>query len=123
MAATYLEVKAKAEELLKHAEKLRVTEVEAVIADIRARMAEYGITMNDLQPVTRRRRKASSAPAAGKKAAAPKRTAGKPKYRNPETNATWTGWGKPPNWIKEADTAGQSRDGFLIGRRRTTKRG
>jgi len=124
MAATYLEVKAKAEELFKHAEKLRVAEVHAVIADIRARMAEYGITTNDLQqPVTRRRRRARSAPAAGKKAATPKRSAGKPKYRNPETSATWTGWGKPPNWIKEADAAGKSRDGFLIGRGRKTKRG
>lgn len=26
-----------------------------------------------------------------------------PKYRNPETGATWTGRGKPPVWIRNKD--------------------
>ncbi|WP_310637533.1 H-NS histone family protein [Delftia acidovorans] len=28
--------------------------------------------------------------------------AGVAKYRDPSTGATWTGRGKPPNWIKDA---------------------
>jgi DNA-binding protein H-NS len=34
---------------------------------------------------------------------------GAPKFRDPESGATWTGRGKPPNWIK-----GKERAGFLI---------
>ncbi|MCO5355382.1 H-NS histone family protein [Acidovorax kalamii] len=39
---------------------------------------------------------------------APKKVAAK--YRDPQTGATWTGRGKPPQWI-----AGKDRDQFLIG--------
>jgi DNA-binding protein H-NS len=39
---------------------------------------------------------------------APKRVAAK--YRDPQTGATWTGRGKPPQWI-----AGKERDQYLIG--------
>lgn len=38
----------------------------------------------------------------------PKKVAAK--YRDPQTGATWTGRGKPPQWI-----AGKDRDQFLIG--------
>ncbi len=31
------------------------------------------------------------------------------KYRDPETNKTWTGRGKPPLWI-----AGKDREQFLV---------
>jgi DNA-binding protein H-NS len=34
---------------------------------------------------------------------------GAPKYRDPATGATWTGRGKPPNWIN-----GKDRDSMLI---------
>lgn len=38
-----------------------------------------------------------------------------PKYRHPENaGVTWTGKGRQPNWIKEAEAAGRSRDEFLI---------
>ncbi len=38
-----------------------------------------------------------------------KGSVGAPKYRDPATGATWTGRGKPPNWIK-----GKDREQFLI---------
>lgn len=38
----------------------------------------------------------------------PKKVAAK--YRDPRTGATWTGRGKPPQWI-----GGKDRDQFLIG--------
>lgn len=38
-----------------------------------------------------------------------------PKYRHPENpEVTWTGKGRRPNWIKEAEAAGKSREDFLI---------
>ena len=36
-----------------------------------------------------------------------------PKYLHPETGATWSGMGKRPFWIREAEEAGRSRDEFL----------
>lgn len=38
-----------------------------------------------------------------------KGSVGAPKYRDPATGATWTGRGKPPNWIN-----GKDRAPFLI---------
>jgi len=100
---TYSELKAQAAELLKQAEKLRKEEIKDVIAEIKARMAEYGITLDDLNMPSKRRAKSGT-----------KGAAVKPKYRNPTTGATWSGRGKPPKWIKEAEAEGKSRDVFLI---------
>src|SRR4029453_6995236 len=44
------------------------------------------------------------------KAAATATTVGVAKYRDPETGKTWTGRGKPPNWI----AAAKDRTPFLI---------
>jgi DNA-binding protein H-NS len=96
---TYSELKAQAAELLKQAERLRKEEIKGVVAEIKARMAEYGVTIDDLK-----------APAKGGIKGQPV----KAKYRNPETGATWTGRGKPPNWLKEAEAHGKSREAFLI---------
>ncbi len=114
--STYQELKSKAGEILKQAEKIRKKEVRSIIAKICAMMAAYDLTVDDLQPKTPRARvtKAAAkgvATGSRKSRAAVRRTVGKPKYRNPETGATWTGRGKPPNWIKDA----KNRDAFLIG--------
>lgn len=69
------------------------TEKAAAISQARALAAEYGLTAADVFP------------AAGKPAA----SMSQPKYRHPETGATWTGRGKPPNWI-----VGKDRDQLLI---------
>src|SRR4029453_19680675 len=44
------------------------------------------------------------------KAAATATTVGVAKYRDPQTGKTWTGRGKPPNWIAGA----KDRQAFLI---------
>lgn len=64
------------------------------IAAARALIAEHGLTAADVFP------------AKGKK---PKGSVGAPKYRDPATGATWTGRGKPPNWI-----VGKDRTPFQI---------
>jgi DNA-binding protein H-NS len=37
-----------------------------------------------------------------------------PKYRHPASGATWTGRGKAPLWVVEAEKNGQPRQQFLI---------
>ncbi|WP_289241290.1 H-NS histone family protein [Delftia sp.] len=62
------------------------------IAAARALIQEHSLTAADVFP-----------------AAKPKGSVGAPKYRDPATGATWTGRGKPPNWIN-----GKDRAPFLI---------
>ncbi|WP_428146004.1 H-NS family nucleoid-associated regulatory protein [Delftia acidovorans] len=64
------------------------------IAAARALIAEHGLTAADVFPQSKGKSKGS---------------VGAPKYRDPATGATWTGRGKPPNWI-----VGKDRKAFLI---------
>ena len=82
--ATYKELKAQAEALLKQAEAARQAEIAAVVAEIQARMKEYGITLDDLK-------------GGGKKTKARGSVAAK--YRNPATGESWSGRGRAPRWL------------------------
>src|SRR5690606_33730864 len=52
--------------------------------------------------------------AAGKKAGTSPTRAVPAKFRDPQTGNTWTGRGRAPNWIVDAEAAGKTRDEFLI---------
>jgi DNA-binding protein H-NS len=101
--ASYKELKAKAEDLLRQAEAARKAETAAVIAEIEAKMAEYGITVADLGGGAR---KPST------------RAAAAVKYRNPATGAVWSGRGRPPRWLADELAQGRKREEFLIASRR-----
>lgn len=98
--ATYKEVRAQIEKLEAEAEALRKQELESVIAGMREKIAELGITPEDL--FGRRRQR-------GATAAAKKKPLREPKYKNPKTGDTWSGMGRAPAWI-----AGKNRERFLI---------
>ncbi|WP_080429871.1 H-NS family nucleoid-associated regulatory protein [Burkholderia ubonensis] len=90
---TYQQIKAELEKLQQEAEVLRQQEAAAVLAEVREKVAEYGLTEQDIF---------------GHKRSA--RTPVPPKYQDPKTGATWSGRGKPPAWIANA----RNRDRFLI---------
>ncbi|HHV7521247.1 TPA: H-NS family nucleoid-associated regulatory protein [Burkholderia orbicola] len=94
---TYLELKAQADALAQQAEDARLAELDSIIAAMREQIAAYGITPEQLFG----RRRAATSPA---------RPPVVPKYQDPKTGATWSGRGKPPQWIAKA----KSRDRFLI---------
>ena len=56
------------------------------VAQARALIAEHGLTSADVFPPAKS-----------------KGSVGAPKYRDPATGSTWTGRGKPPNWINGKD--------------------
>jgi DNA-binding protein H-NS len=121
---SYMKLKKQAEDLMRQAEAARKSEIGAAIADIKAKMAAYGITLEDLggKAKAARGRKPKSAkavkPAKPDKAETKPAKARKPvavKYRNPETNETWTGRGQPSTWIKAMEAAGRKREEFLVG--------
>jgi DNA-binding protein H-NS len=109
---TYTEIQAEIAKLEKQANAARKGEVAGVVKKIKEAIAAYGLTAQDLglsggkasskAPVER----AAKAPKSGKPT-----TVGVAKYRDPATGKTWTGRGKPPDWIKGA----KNRDQFLIG--------
>ena len=66
---------------------------------VEATAKEHGFTLKELM---------------GGKPAAPK-SSGVARYANPsDTNQTWTGKGRQPDWFKAALEAGQSRDDLEI---------
>jgi len=122
--ASYKELKSQAEDLMRQAEAARKAEIGAAIADIKGKMATYGITLADLGGKARagKGRKpnaATSAKAAkGAKAKAKVAKVRKPvavKYRNTETNEAWSGRGRVPTWLAAELAKGRTREEFLVG--------
>jgi DNA-binding protein H-NS len=105
---TYADIKSQIAKLEKQAEKARKTEIAGVVGRIKQAIAAYGLTAQDLGFGGA---KSAGARAAGKSPAVKVgATVGVAKYRDPESGKTWTGRGKPPNWIVGA----KDRTAFLI---------
>ncbi|TSE26178.1 DNA-binding protein Bv3F [Tepidimonas sediminis] len=100
--ATYAELKAQAEALLRQAEQVRQQERAGVIADIRAKMKEYDITVEELAGTAR----------GGKRRSARSKAA--PKYRGPN-GETWSGGpGRKPGWVRAILEAGGDIEQYRI---------
>ncbi len=88
------------------AEKLVAKDKTPAIRQITALMAKSGVTIADLRAAGGKRKVAKRAGA--------KRGTVAPKYRNPIDGATWTGRGRTPVWLVEAEKTGALRTQFLI---------
>ncbi len=84
------------------AETQRAEHADAV-AQVRALMSQYGLTLADI---------------GSKSAAAPRTAATKSKvaakYRDAQTGQTWSGRGLQPNWLKAALAAGRPLSDFAL---------
>ncbi|MGI3168194.1 H-NS family nucleoid-associated regulatory protein [Pseudooceanicola sp. C21-150M6] len=70
----------------------------AALAELEAKAAELGFSLNDLTGGTTRSRKLNP-----------------PKYRHPENpELTWSGRGRQPEWFKELVADGADTDSLLI---------
>ena len=96
--ATLAQLESQIRKLQRRADALRERKSMEIIADIRALMQEYGLTMADL--VKAGLGKKRGRPAGSGNAAAKSRLP--PKYRDPVSGATWSGHARPPSWIKDA---------------------
>lgn len=98
--------------LNKQLQVLQQKERAPVLARIVRTMKDHGITVNEIAQAYRAvRRPGAAAPKAIGRI--PGR-AGAAKYRNPETGQTWSGRGRTPTWLVNAERAGKSREDFLI---------
>ena len=109
MTKSYAQIKATIAKLEKEAAALRAAEAAKVVAQIRESIATFGLTVEQLFGRGAKALKAAAGKALGGGKAA-RKGAGIPKYRDPKTGKTWTGFGKAPSWIATA----RSRDKFLI---------
>lgn len=101
--ATYSELMAQAQALMAQAEQARKDELAGAIADIKAKMKQYGITVADLGGATGGAKKVgkskSSAPA---------------KYRGPNGELWAGGPGRKPEWVRAVLAAGKSVEDYRI---------
>jgi DNA-binding protein H-NS len=113
MATRLSDLLAKKAELEQQIISLQREERGAAIAQVKALMAEHGLTPADL---------GSSRSVAGP-AAAPKGRAGggglsgskvPPKYRDPASGQTWSGRGLHPRWLKQALANGAQISDFAL---------
>jgi DNA-binding protein H-NS len=91
----YRDLLAQAEELDRQIASAREVEAARALAEIRAKIAEFDFTVEDVFSTnkTRKQRERSG-----------------PKYRDSESGATWSGLGRQPGWIK-----GKDRAAFVVG--------
>ena len=75
------------------------------VAQVKAMMAEFGLTSADIAGRAPTARVAGVAKPTGKVAA---------KYRNASTQETWSGRGLQPKWLKAALAGGAKLDEFTI---------
>jgi len=95
--------------LQKQAEALKERQRAPIIKAIIRDMRDYQITPEEILAAYN-----SKAGRTSKVSGQSTRKPVAPKFRNPETGDTWTGRGKAPRWITEAESAGKSRNDFLI---------
>ena len=100
--ATYSELMAQAQALMAQAEQARKDELATVLADIKAKMKQYGITVADLGGT------ATAKKAAKSKSSAPA------KYRGPNGELWAGGPGRKPEWVRAVLAAGKSIEDFRI---------
>jgi DNA-binding protein H-NS len=72
--------------------------------EVKAKAASLGMSLADLVGLGGGKAAESQAP----------RTATTPKYRDPETGATWSGRGYPAKWITDYEAKGRKREEFAI---------
>lgn len=111
-AALQAKIHKEIEKLRKQAQALQQKKRKPVIQSIIRSMKEYEITPDEI--ATAFGKTTATKGRAAKKAGTGSRGPVPAKYKNPETGATWTGRGKPPRWVVDAEAAGKSRTDFLI---------
>lgn len=109
MATSYRDLKVQIEELTAKAEAARVSELALVIADMKEKIAEYGITATDLGfKAAKGSRKSVSQAIAD----ATEKKAVEAKYKGPKGDL-WSGRGRAPTWTKELP-AGKTLEDYKI---------
>ena len=115
--ANLIDIQSQIEALKKQADQIRSKEFDSTLAEIKAKMAAYGITVKDLAAAEKKRpgKSKQAKEAKAKTAKAPKVTAKVPaKYKGPN-GEEWSGRGLKPNWLAALILQGRTKEEFAVG--------
>jgi len=100
--ATLAEIQDQIHRLQQEAEVLRKNEIASAIADVKAKIVQYGLTARDL-----------GLDASAKRGRKPRTRDGAASARFVGPNGqTWSGFGRQPQWMRDALAAGKSKEDF-----------
>ena len=114
-----IELQSQIEKLQKQAADLKAKEFSSTVADIKAKMQAFGITVKDLAGKSGGKGKNAKAPKAVKTGAVKTRkskAAGvpvAPKFRSPN-GETWSGRGLSPKWLSALIAQGHKKEDFAV---------
>jgi DNA-binding protein H-NS len=113
-----IDLQSQIEKLQKQADDLKSKEFASTVADIRAKMTAFGITIKDLGGKAGAKKSKAGRPAnAGKVAKVRKsKAAGVPvaaKFKGPNGDI-WSGRGLTPKWLKALEAQGRSKSEFAV---------
>lgn len=97
----HAELLAQIAQLKIQAEEARTKEIEAAVAQVNSLIAAFGLTPKDLAFKATPKKKAS-------------RSGVSIKYQD-GTGNVWTGRGRTPKWLVEAEAGGEKREAFWVG--------
>ena len=103
--STVAELMAQKAEIEKKIADAQREEKASAIAQVKALMAQHGLTAADLAVRASSTGRATAAKTGNKVAA---------KYRDPATGNSWTGRGLKPNWLKAALESGKTLADFAV---------
>lgn len=100
--STYKELQEQIAALTLQAEALRHQELANVVADLKQKIQEYGITAAQLGL------RGEGSKLAGRKSNVVA------KYRDPQSGSTWGGVGAKPKWLRHYESVGRDKEEFKI---------
>ena len=97
------------------AQTMRERDRKPVIAAIVKQMKAHEISLDEIgEAFGKRRAPRTATKVASTRASKTARKPVAPKFRDPESGATWSGRGRTPRWIVEAEQSGKDRSSFAI---------
>jgi DNA-binding protein H-NS len=118
---SYESIQKQIQKLQAQAKKLEVSHLarkSKAVSQVRALMKKLNISMADLdhsvQNTATNQKSRNTRSSETQKTLKAKRPPVPPKYKHPETHATWTGRGKPPKWLAGLIAQGRVKEDFLI---------
>ena len=113
-----MELQGQIEKLQKQANDIKVREFDKTVAEIKAQMQAFGITVKDLtaKKTTAKGRGKAAKTVRATKVDSGAKNAAKPveaKYRGPN-GESWTGRGLMPKWMKALVAEGKSKQDFAV---------
>jgi DNA-binding protein H-NS len=110
--STLAQIRKQIEELQQKATEIQVREKEGVLAEIRQKIVDYGITPQDLGLVPAKAPRKPRSPSAKPRKAAKAKS--EPKFRGPD-GQTWSGGrGRKPGWVMEIISSGGDIEKYRV---------